>query len=74
MSTPNANKYTEGEMYTIDQVKDRLADRNLKAVAEKSGVHYNTLYRLMSSDSPNPHYETMKKLIEYLDNQDSQSK
>src|SRR5690606_22827774 len=74
MSISSANKYAEGAMDTIDQVKDRLVDRNLKAVAEKSGIHYNTLYRLVSSDNPNPHYDTRKKIIEYLDKQDSQSK
>ena len=55
-------------MMTIEQIKRRLADSNLSAVAEKSGVHPATLYRMMSDDSPTkPLYETVKTLSDYLE-------
>lgn len=55
-------------MMTIEQIKRRLADSNLSAVAEKSGVHPATLYRMMAGDSPTkPLYETVKTLSDYLE-------
>ena len=52
-------------MLTLDEVRERLKDRNLMAVANSAGVHYNALYRLMKGGS-NPSYKTVQKLIEYL--------
>lgn len=66
MSTPFAKITTPKEkMLTLDEVRERLKDRNLMAVANSAGVHYNALYRLMKGGS-NPSYKTVQKLIEYL--------
>lgn len=51
---------------TLDEIKARLKHSNLKAVSKASGVHYNALYRLMSGGT-NPSYETVRKLIDYID-------
>ena len=52
-------------MMTVEQIKKRLEDANLKRVAENAGVHPATLYRFMQLDS-NPLYETVKALSDYL--------
>lgn len=53
-------------MLTIEEIRSRLEDRNIKAVAERAGVHFNVIYRLMSGQS-NPSYETLKRLSAYLE-------
>jgi hypothetical protein len=52
-------------MLTIEQIKKRLEDANLKRVAENAGVHPATVYRFMQDDSK-PLYETVKALSDYL--------
>lgn len=54
-------------MMTLDQVKAQLKDMNLKAVADASGVHYNAVYRLVNGGT-NPSYETVQKIVSYLEN------
>ena len=53
-------------MLTLEVIKERLKDANLKKVADSAGVHYNALYRLMNEKSE-PKYETVKKLSDYLE-------
>lgn len=53
-------------MLTVEQVKQRLTDANLKRVAENCGVHPATIYRLMQENS-SPSYETVKALSDYLE-------
>lgn len=52
-------------MMTLEQIREKLKDRNLSVVADAAGVHRNALYRLMNSRS-NPSYETVRRLVEYL--------
>jgi predicted transcriptional regulator len=56
-------------MLTLEQIKQKLEDANLKRVAEKAGVHYNSLYGLMRGR--NPSYDTVKKLSDYLEGLDN---
>lgn len=56
-------------MLTVEQIKTRLKDANLKRVAQAAGVHPATVYRLMSEDSK-PLYETVKALSDYLSKRD----
>lgn len=55
-------------MMTVEQIRIRLADANLKRVAENAGVHPATVYRFMREDSK-PLYETVKALSDYLTRQ-----
>jgi predicted transcriptional regulator len=55
-------------MMTVEQIRKRLEDANLKRVAENAGVHPATVYRLMNEDSK-PLYETVKALSDYLEGQ-----
>ena len=52
-------------MLTLEQIRERLAHSNLKAVAEASGLHYNTVYKLMTTTTT-PSYATVKALSDYL--------
>lgn len=56
-------------MMTIEQIKKRLEDANLRRVAENSGVHPATVYRFMQEESK-PLYETVKALSDYLSRQE----
>ena len=55
-------------MMTVEQIKKRLEDANLKRVAENAGVHPATVYRFMQEESK-PLYETVKALSDYLTKQ-----
>lgn len=61
-------------MLTVEQIKKRLQDANLKRVAENAGIHPATVYRFMQEESK-PLYETVKSLSDYLEaqNNDKQS-
>lgn len=54
-------------MLTLEQIVAGLTDRNLAAVAEKSGVNYQTVYQIATGKQTNPRYQTLKKLNEYLE-------
>jgi transcriptional regulator with XRE-family HTH domain len=54
------------KMLTIEQIKKRLEHSNLKAVAAATGVHFNTVYRLVNGGSE-PSYKTVKLLSDYLE-------
>ena len=58
------------KMMTVEQIRRRLADANLKRVAENAGVHPATVYRFMRKDSK-PLYETVKALSDYLTRQET---
>lgn len=53
-------------MLTLDEVREKLKDRNLVKVAKTCGVHYNCLYRFMRGKS-SPAYETVQKLVTYIE-------
>jgi hypothetical protein len=57
-------------MMTVEQIKKRLEDANLKRVAENAGVHPATVYRFMQEESK-PLYETVKALSDYLTRQEA---
>ena len=52
-------------MLTVEQIQQRLADANLKRVAENANVHPASVYRLMNNESE-PMYATVKALSDYL--------
>lgn len=55
-------------MPDLDTLRQQLADRNIQAVAKGAGLHPNAVYRLLAGSS-HPRYETVQKLITYLDQQ-----
>jgi predicted transcriptional regulator len=63
------NFFKKGKkMLTVEQIQERLADANLSKVAERCGVHYATLYRLIKGHEPM--YATVKALSDYLTQKD----
>lgn len=54
-------------MLTISQIRERLADRRLQAVADATGVHYNTLRAIVRGDNTNPTHRVIEALSEYLE-------
>jgi hypothetical protein len=68
-STPEKIYLKVQTMMTVEQIKKRLEDANLKRVAENAGVHPATVYRFMQDDSK-PLYETVKALSDYLSNKE----
>lgn len=52
-------------MLTIQQIRARLADRNLRVVAEAIDVHPQSLYRIMNGTEPS--YRILCALSEYLE-------
>lgn len=50
---------------TIEEIREKLKDRNLKIVAEKIGIHHNTIYKIAHGVN-NPNYSTLLKLQDYL--------
>ena len=55
-------------MMTIDAVVAALEDRNLKAVAEKTGLSYDTVRRVANGATIQVSYKTMQILSDYLEN------
>lgn len=53
-------------MLTIEQVRVRLADRNLREVARRTGIGYANLYAIATGRRDNPTYKVMVKICEYL--------
>ena len=53
-------------MLTLEQIRDKLADRNLEIVAERTGIHRNTLSAIRTGQNQNPTYNTIMILNNYL--------
>lgn len=55
-------------MLTVDEILEKLEDRNLSQVANKSGITYQSLlYFVRHNGGSRPDYQMMKKLSDYLD-------
>ena len=51
---------------TLEEIRDKLQDRNLKLVGRASGVPYAVILRIKKGETENPSYNTIKALSEYL--------
>lgn len=49
----------------LSEIKSKLKDRNIKKVSKAVGIHYNTLYKIVSGISE-PSHTTLIKLTNYL--------
>jgi DNA-binding phage protein len=56
---------SQTKMLTLDEIKRRLADRNLKVVAGNTKLAPDTIYRLVNGAGA-PSYDTVKTLSDYL--------
>lgn len=55
-------------MLTLEQVRQLMQDRNIKAVASATGLNPHTIYRLVH-DKTDPSFSTVKALSDYLEGQ-----
>jgi predicted transcriptional regulator len=53
----------------IEEIKLKLKDYNLKAVAKSAGVPYSQLYGWMCMGVTEPKYSMISKVIRYLESQ-----
>lgn len=52
-------------MLTVKQIKEKMKDRNIRAVSRECKLHENTIYTFMKSD--NPRTRTAEILSDYLE-------
>jgi transcriptional regulator with XRE-family HTH domain len=54
-------------MLSIEQIKEMLKDRNLEAVAERTGLSRQTLSNIRNDKAKAPSYSTIKTISDYLE-------
>ena len=54
-------------MLTFQQIRERLQDRRLDAVAEATGLHPNSIARIRDGKNLNPKHSTVAALSAYLE-------
>jgi len=53
-------------MNELSEIKSALKDRRLCIIAEKTGLHVNTIASIRDGKNTNPTLETLQKLADYL--------
>ena len=56
-------------MLTLEQVIEKLQDRNVRHVARMTGISYSALCRVRNGQSKMVSYEIVKKLSDYFEAQ-----
>lgn len=54
-------------MLTLEEIREKLNDRNLAKVSRATGVGYNNLHGIANGTKNNPSYNVIKKLSDYLE-------
>lgn len=54
-------------MLSLEEIRDRLKDRNLKEVSRRTGIGYANLAAIAKGTRSNPSYEVLKPLCDYLE-------
>ena len=54
-------------MFTPEEIREKLKDRNLTTVSRKAGVTYAEIHNLYTGRSTKPYYQVVKKLSDYLE-------
>jgi predicted transcriptional regulator len=54
-------------MLTLKEIKAKLADRRLDAVAEATGLHPNSIARIRDGKNLNPKHSTVAALSAYFE-------
>jgi len=53
-------------MLSVKEVREKLKDRRISVIAEKTGLSRQGIYNISYGVSKSPSYETMIKLNEYF--------
>jgi hypothetical protein len=64
MSTPQHNIFNN--MLTLEQIRAQLQDRRLTVIAERTGLHPNTLRDIRNNADCNPSHRVLAALSEYI--------
>lgn len=51
---------------TIDELKAALADRRIPVVAQRTGIHHNTIAAIRDGLTKDPSHRVVSALVEYL--------
>lgn len=51
---------------TIQKAKDQLQNGDIKAIAEKSGISYQTIYKVLSGGKSTKQTEIIKAVTDFL--------
>jgi hypothetical protein len=54
-------------MLTLEEIKGKLADRRLDAVASATGLHVNSIARIRDGRNLNPKHSTLAALSAYFE-------
>jgi aromatic ring-cleaving dioxygenase len=54
------------KVYTIEEIREALGDRNIRMVAQRIGVHEQTLYNIRWGNQEGMNTSTYAKLVPYL--------
>ena len=54
-------------MLTLEEIRGKLADRRLDAVAKETGLHVNSIARIRDGKNLNPKHATLAALSAYLE-------
>lgn len=57
-------------MMCLEEIKRKMQDRNISAVAKKVGMSQPQLWRILNHPAPNPTIKTMERLTSYLDDRE----
>lgn len=60
-------------MLTIEQIRERLQDRNVSAVADALNISRHTITNIKKGAGVVPSYKTVKALSDYLEGKTSES-
>ena len=64
MSTPQHNIFNN--MLTLELIRAQLQDRRLTVIAERTGLHPNTLRDIRNNEGCNPSHRVMSALSTYF--------
>lgn len=56
-------------MLSLEEIRKRLSDRNLREVSRRTGIGYAYLAAIASGTRNNPTYAILKPLCDYLEGQ-----
>lgn len=52
---------------TLEEIQKALEHRNLKKVAEFTGIAYNTVWRIATDNAKKPSFQDVQKIQAYLE-------
>jgi hypothetical protein len=59
------------KLLTVDEIREKLKDRRLNIVAEKTAIHYNTVVKMARGEIQSPSYKTLVEFTKYFTEKES---